>query len=120
MTDTFVPSRQPSINEAKQNVSFRVIRMNMGDGYSQRTRDGINADNIMWELAWNNITSDIADELVSFFKSKGGAESFYWTPPREGTMSRWLCTAFSRTVIDYQLDNVTATFERVYDLQVTE
>lgn len=118
MTTLFTPVRPPSVNGAREQDAWRVIRMNFGDGYSQRAEDGINNENNVWELTWENLTADEATDIVTFLKSKRGVESFYWIPPREGVQSRWLCTGLSRTIIDLERDTVTATFERVFDLEL--
>ena len=93
-----------------------MIRTDFGDGYSQRARDGLNTAVIEWTLEWDNVTPDEADTMISFFNDKGGAESFFWTPPRDVTQSKWLCTQHARTIIQFDRDTVSAKFERVYDL----
>jgi|ERR1043165_6513390 phage-related protein len=115
MTDTFIPPRAPSISVAGQ-TTYRVIRTDFSDGYSQRARDGLNSIVREWALVWDNVTPAEADTMVAFFNDKGGAESFFWTAPRDVTQSKWLCTEHSRTIVQFDRDTVSAKFQRVYDL----
>lgn len=97
-------------------TTYRVIRTDFGDGYSQRARDGLNTAVTEWSLEWDNVTPAEADNMIAFFNDKGGAESFFWTAPRDVTQSKWLCTQHARTIVTIERDTVTAKFERVYDL----
>jgi phage-related protein len=115
MTDTFLPPRAPSVQVAGQ-TTFRVIRTDFGDGYSQRAKDGLNTVAVEWALEWDNVTSAEVDTMVAFFDAKAGAESFFWTPPRATTQSKWLCTEHTRTIVQFDRDTLSAKFELDYAL----
>jgi phage-related protein len=79
----------PDVPVAREdNVRVRVAQF--GDGYQQRTLDGINAVNTKFALQWNNRQSDIIEAMVAFFVAQKG-ESFNYYEQQTQTMWRVVC-----------------------------
>lgn len=87
----------------------RVFEARFGDGYSQSTPQGINSDPRTWELSFTNRSDTEATAIIDFLRSKKGAVAFTWTPPG-GAEVKVLCRTYEREVVDYNINNVTATF----------
>ena len=95
-------------------VKPRVIRANFGDGYSQRTADGINNAPEVWSVIFVRSIATI-DSIETFLADKEGAESFDWTPPG-GTEKKFTCPEWSRGWSAPGIHKLTATFQQEFDL----
>lgn len=94
-------------------VQPRVIAVTMGDGYTQRSPDGINHMPDNWDLRFNGVLPAAGDEITSFFETHGGYLAFWWTPPRRTTPRKYICTRWTRTLPDVMgLSDISARFER--------
>jgi phage-related protein len=112
------PNYRPVVQGTTKTSKPRVIKNAFGDGYSQRTVDGINANLQTWNLTWTKLEADI-DTIESFLDDHGGYIAFYWTPERESTQRKFICPEWSRTYIlgkDDGIDTLIAKFEEVSDL----
>lgn len=74
----------------------RILEAQFGDGYSQRSADGLNADPIETDLIWQNIPAAEADVLDAFLTARGGHESFTYTLPNESTARVFVAPEWSR------------------------
>lgn len=92
---------------------MRVSRF--GDGYEQRVADGINTAMDKWDLTFTARTDTEASGIQTFLKARAGFESFDWTPTGESTAVKVVCREWNRTFDKFNLNTVTATFERVYE-----
>lgn len=59
----------------------RVRKFNFGDGYEQRITDGINPLEQSFTVSFKNRTLTQANNLASFFETKGAVTSFAYSPP---------------------------------------
>lgn len=111
---TFSPPKPPILSPSVMREP-RVLTAKFGDGFSQRTGDGLNTLREMWSLVW--IASHANITLIDdFFEDRAGVEAFLWIAPRDTVAKAWLCSKWQRTVIDRYTDRVSAEFERVFDL----
>lgn len=92
----------------------KVRSMSFGDGYEQRARFGINTNPRKWDLRFNGKTDFEADAIEAFLDARAGAESFDWTPPT-GTSGKWICRAWTRSITDIEINDISATFEEVFE-----
>jgi len=115
MVMTFSPPVAPS-PESDKEVTPRILRADFGDGYAQRSGDGINTMRQVRNLAWNVLTFADADTIEAFFAARSGVESFYWTAPDEASPRRWLCSTWRRGYVSGNMASLTATFTEVFDL----
>ncbi|WP_011581218.1 MULTISPECIES: phage tail protein [Chelativorans] len=95
-------------------VKPRVRRAGFGDGYSQRTGDGLNAINRECSAVFSVLTSDEADALTSFFEERAGYKPFLWTLPGESVERKWIASEWQKTYADGAID-ISAAFEEVFD-----
>ncbi|NDV20822.1 phage tail protein [Pseudodesulfovibrio sp. JC047] len=108
---------KPSANMPRKRAA-RVNSLTYGDGYSQRSGDGLNsvADSI--SLAWPSLPKEKAAIIDDFLTERAGEKAFYWTAPRAATPQKWTCATWERTPIKNKTgwDRITATFTEAFDL----
>ena len=93
----------------------RVRRVQFGDGYQQRSADGINTDPATWVLSFGNRSDAESQAIVDFLAARGGVEAFDWTPPRGSSALKWICPQWQRAPTNYGSWTVSATFEQVFE-----
>jgi phage-related protein len=112
--DTFTPAKKPSIGSgANHEASILEAKF---EGYSQRAASGINNIQSDFPFVWSNCTSTDAAAMVSFFQGKAGYIPFWYTPPNYASAWLFICKKWSDPWASGNLYNVSATFERVFDL----
>lgn len=110
-TFTFSPSFSPSCTR-----SPRVLSIKFGDGYEQRSPDGIHADLQSWVLTFDHCPVAEADAIEAFFTANTTwSAPFSWTPPRAGSASKFICRSWRRTVASPTTDSIAVTFDQVMD-----
>lgn len=100
---------------ASKSAQPKVRVAQFGSGYSQRSTFGINQDQKIWQLAWNNRSATDANTIEDFLEARGGVESFNWSPPDETDTYKWICKSWTKTMPYSNLFNITATFEEVFE-----
>ena len=95
----------------------RVRRSQFGDGYEQRTPDGINAVVQVWDLNFERVDDAIADEIIAFLRARAGVEAFDWTPRWGTSPIRVKCGKWTRRPDGDGdgLSRISARFEQVYE-----
>lgn len=95
-----------------QNVQPRVRMTQFGDGYMQRSADGINTQIRIWNLNFKGIETEI-DAVESFLSNENGLTSFDWLPPT-GLAGKWICPSWDRGINDYNDHTLTTQFIEVF------
>jgi phage-related protein len=108
-TFTWTPDYNPT---ADRKPRFKSAKF--GDGYEQRSPDGLNPIAQMWGLTFSNRETSEAEAIDDFLIARGGHEYFDWTPPG-GSAGRYICRQWSRVLVYYNIESITATFEQVFD-----
>lgn len=89
----------------------RVRRVQFGDGYEQRTADGLNN-----HLKKYGVTVKVSREegkrLEAFLSEQGGWRAFLWMPPDSDTPIRVVCRKWTSRV-DLLKVVFSVTFEQV-------
>ena len=93
----------------------RVLAARFGDGYEQRQPDGINTIDQQWDLNFEQVDNDIADDIVDFLRARGGWEAFDWTPKWGTVAIRVKCPRWTRSPDGESLSRISARFEQVYE-----
>jgi phage-related protein len=109
------PSIDPDFGATKSSRP-KVRNVQFGDGFSQRLRYGLNQDAKQWDLTWQNISEADSDTIEAFLEARGGAESFDWSPPDETETYKWICQQWSKQMTSAGLNQLTATFQQVFEL----
>jgi len=105
---------EPTRSSSK-NVTPRVLRADLGDGYTQRAGDGINTKKQMWSVTFEAMDTTSADTLIEFFEDLAGVDNFTWTPFRQTTARKFICTDWNEGFLGNSLTTITASFEEVFD-----
>lgn len=91
----------------------RVLSAPFGDGYGQRTGDGINTILEKWTLVFNGVDNKIADDIDNFLDTHAGVTSFQYAPPGHAAYLNFVCNEWSRNYNGYGSSDITASFEQV-------
>lgn len=95
----FVVGYQPRVNSAP-----------FGDGYEQRTADGINNNLRTWQLVFTKKSEEV-NAIDQFLRQKNASDSFTWTI--EGEEVRVLCRQWNKETMAPLVKKLTCTFEEV-------
>ena len=93
----------------------KVLETELGDGYSQRVRMGLNSDAKTWDLQFDHRTDTERNEIRAFLEARGGAESFDWTTLYGQTGRKWICKEWSITPTHANNNQIRAKFQQVFD-----
>lgn len=91
----------------------RVVSAKFGDGYEQRSPDGINTILETWVLKFDRSGADI-DAIRAFLKARGGYQAFQWANPYNVT-NAYICREW-KIVKEIGKSVLTCTFEQVPEL----
>jgi len=105
-TFTWVPDEG-----AKATRAPRIRVAQFGDGYSQRSQDGLNADMVARSLSFTGRSNAELAAIQAFLAAQGGVTSFDYTHPGD-TSRKYLCAGFEVTDTAYG-QSVTCTFAQV-------
>lgn len=83
-----------------------------GDGYEQRTGDGINVDLAVWDITFQNRSATDADAIETFLALKAAVTAFTWTPVGMSEITV-VCRSWQRGMAETNKNTITATFEQV-------
>ena len=116
-TPVFDPPRCPDAGSVSVVTEARTRRADFGDGYSQRSADGLNSIKRSVSLNWTLLETSEADTIIAFFEARGGHEAFLWTPPQETTQRKWVAASWTReSATAPNRASLSVTFEEVFDL----
>lgn len=112
---TFNPSVNPDIGST-ENAEFRILEAEFGDGYRLRAGDGLNTLKKNVSLSWSMLTTSEADAIEAFFVTQSGHLPFDYTLPLKSSSEQFICKRWTRSYGSGVTWNITAEFEKVYDL----
>lgn len=95
---------------------FRRKRIQMGDGYSVRARDGLNAAPQVWSFTWDNIRNADAEALRVFFEQLGGVDLIEWMPHNQDTVLKFTATGFQSQPTSFMRSTCSITLTQEFDL----
>lgn len=116
-----MPQTMPLTNKISQSsggsTSYRLNVAQFGDGYSQRTPDGINYIQRKWTVAWDNLTASELTTVQTFLDIIGDGQYFTWQPPGLGASLKWILDGETRIAAKSgNLYAVSFSCKQVYDL----
>ncbi len=112
---TILPNISPDFGW-QEKVSTATLEVSFGDGYEQRTPDGINPIRGTVPFKWSNLDKADMITLTDFFKARGGHEAFKLTLPDETVARRFKCKEWTRQNVDFDVYDLSAQFIEVFDL----
>jgi phage-related protein len=115
--ETFSPGRNPNLGMGFSKQP-RVLAATFGDGYVQRTPDGLNEQPRTFQLEWGPVTVAVADYIEDFFSRHKGAQPFWWQSPRDTSPRKYVCPQWTRDEPQWNASAITATFVEDFSLEV--
>lgn len=104
---------QNNISQASNSkISFRIIESSFGNGYSQRSPDGINNRVEEWTILYENIRHSERDQLITAFDSVGGWDYLTWNS------KKYIITSDGYTITEKSGDicDVSVGLKQVFDV----
>ena len=104
----------PLAIDMSADVAFRVKKAQFGDGYIQRTKDGINTRGEDWSLLF--VGESMADyQAVCTFLNERAGLPFEWTPPGGAHPKGWyVCERYQPSPKGYAVWTIAMTFNKDY------
>ena len=108
------PSITPTYGIQKNSAPVvRTVRF--GDGYEHRTTLGLNQNPKVYSLTFEVSETD-ADTIETFLDARADDNaSFDFTPPGEGSSSRFVCESWSKSIPYLNRATIQATFRQVFE-----
>lgn len=116
MPQALVLTNKISQQSTRQTI-FRTLVSSFGNGYEQRSPDGINNKLVKWDLVWENLTSAEVSSLTTVFDTVGGWDYITYTDPVDSTSKRFkLSDGYSVSPKAGLIFDVSATLIQVFDV----
>lgn len=97
---------------ASKTVTPRMRVSNFGEGYAQKTADGINNKPREWDLMFTGPRAYI--DAIETFIEDNAALYFDWTDP-DGLEGKWTCESWTRSPQGHiSVSMLTATFKQAF------
>ena len=100
---------------SSRKVKPRFLRANLGDGYDQRSGDGIQTIKEEWDVVFEALDTTAANVLVEFFEDLQGYQAFTWIPFRQTEEKKFICDEWSESFYGRSLTTISAHFIQVFD-----
>lgn len=102
--------------EPVQTKQTRIIEARFGDGYSQRSRDGLNSVSRRWKLQWINEDQAVAEAIDEFLTARTNVEPFYYIDTTGRFSGLYTCETWDKSDTGPGLCTVTAEFVESFAL----
>jgi len=93
----------------------RRKKISFGDGYSQRSQDGINSKPEIWNVSFLNRDTTEGYAIDAFLTARGGVEKFEWTTPT-GVTANFICEEHDLVLSVGNNVTITGVFEQVFEV----
>jgi len=108
------PSITPTYGIQKTSAP-NVRKVQFGDGYESRFTMGINQDPKIYNLTFEVSETD-SDTIETFLDARAADfASFDFTPPGEGSSSKFVCETWSKSIPYLNRATIQATFRQVFE-----
>ena len=108
------PSITPTYGVQKRSAP-NVRKVQFGDGYESRFTMGINQDPKVYNLTFEVSETD-SDTIETFLDARAADfASFDFTPPGEGSSSKFVCETWSKSIPYLNRATIQATFRQVFE-----
>ena len=108
------PSITPTYGIQKRSAP-NVRKVQFGDGYESRFTMGINQDPKVYNLTFEVSETD-SDTIETFLNARAADfASFDFTPPGEGSSSKFVCETWSKSIPYLNRATIQATFRQVFE-----
>ena len=107
------PSYPPTLT-----IENNTTTVELGDGYEQRLKKGINSTRRTYTLTFTARTDTVTTNILNFLASSSGgnngAKSFNWTPPY-GATGKWVCENPTVNLVAYDVNDISLVFREVFE-----
>ena len=107
------PSYPPTLR-----IENNTTTVELGDGYEQRLKKGINSTRRTYTLTFTARTDTVTTNILNFLASSSGgnngAKSFNWTPPY-GATGKWVCENPTVNLVAYDVNDISLVFREVFE-----
>ena len=108
------PSITPTYGIQKRSAP-NVRKVQFGDGYESRFTMGINQDPKVYNLTFEVSETD-SDTIETFLDARAADfASFDFTPPGEGSSSKFVCETWSKSIPYLNRATIQTTFREVFE-----
>jgi len=108
------PSITPTYGVQKRSAP-NVRKVRYGDGFESRFTMGLNQDPKTYNLTFQVSETD-ADTIETFLDARAADfASFDFTPPGEGSSSKFVCDTWSKSIPYLNRATIQATFREVFE-----
>jgi len=109
------PSITPTYGVQKSSAPV-TRKVQFGDGYEQFLTFGLNQNPKSFSLTFEVSETD-ADTLETFLDARAAnnMESFNFTPPGEGSSSKFVCEQWTKSIPYLNRATIQATFRQVFE-----
>jgi phage-related protein len=115
MVDTLPSAPKPDPG-AEIQTNLSLLEATLGDGYTQRAKNGINNVASTLPLTYTNITGAERDILINFCIAHSAGQAIYYQLADEGTPRKWYIKNYKRTKVAYDVFNVTINLQECFDI----
>lgn len=112
--DVFVPPGRLQAG-VSADVAPRVNSAQFGDGYSQRSSDGLNADNQTFSGQFPSLSPANSKAVRDFF-SAHKSTPFLYALQLDAQQRKWIASKWSRTFVATNREAISFTLTEVFDL----
>ena len=103
----------PATVGSNMDMTPRVLEARFGDGYRQRSQNGLNNLLAKWNVTFTSLSPETKAAIIAFFEARDAVEAFSWAAPGETTPKAWLCTDWKSNPQQNGIWTISATFEQV-------
>ncbi|QKS24591.1 phage tail protein [Vreelandella titanicae] len=94
---------------AQLQFNFNTITANFGDGYEQRSANGINSVRETVDVTYSLLSDSDMSIVLNFIKSVGSSKPFYFTFYNNDP-KLYTCESFSQTVVEKNRNTIAMQF----------
>jgi len=92
-----------------------VLSAGFGDGYTQRSANGLNPLIESWDLSYQDLTDDEVGVLLAFFADLGGVDNFTWQSKYATSPKKYVCGQWDAVPIDDDSNSFSASIVEVFE-----
>lgn len=102
---------------SSRKTAFRTLISQFGNGYEQRTPDGINTKLDTWNIQYENLSTTEKNTVLAVFDAVAGWDVITWTPFGEASSKKFrLEDGYSFTPKSGDLYDISATLKQIFDV----
>jgi len=110
----FVPPINPQIDGAEAELQADILQLRMGDGYTVRQPRGLNFQLVTNRLLWGPLTTAQRNQMLAFFRERGGHKPFYYAVPHDVTR-QYIATNVRWSAMNFDLWTLSAVLTETFD-----